>query len=110
MSSRYRWKKSHATAPVSPLRTLPGVAQKRSQTLSPRPSSFAAPSIWYDAVAAPQMKSRGNVPLDMGFLSNCWGWGIHMTSGGLLPPCLDEGRRDFRADVDGDRTAVHETA
>src|SRR6266850_3741712 len=27
---------------------------------SPLPSTFQAPSIWYDAVAAPQMKSLGN--------------------------------------------------
>src|SRR5690349_24571284 len=26
----------------------------------PRPSSFTAPSIWYDAVAAPQTKPSGN--------------------------------------------------
>ena len=51
--------KSQATAPLSPLRTLPGVAQKRSQMLSPRPSSATAPSSWYEAEETPQRKLGG---------------------------------------------------
>ena len=35
---------------------MPGVAQKVSQIDGTRPSSCAAPSIWYDAVAAPNTK------------------------------------------------------
>ena len=45
--------------PVSPLATRPGSVVKRSQMLSPRPSSFAAPSVWYAAVAAPQANRGG---------------------------------------------------
>ena len=39
---------------MSPLATAPGVAQKRSQIDSPRPSASTAPSIWNAAVAAPK--------------------------------------------------------
>ena len=63
MSSRQRWYESQATSPVSPFFTLPGVWAKRSQIDSPRPSSFVAPSIWYEAVAAPQRKPRGKTTL-----------------------------------------------
>jgi hypothetical protein len=47
-------------SPVSPPRTLPGVWLNVSQTDRPRPSSATAPSIWYAAVAAPQVKPSGN--------------------------------------------------
>jgi hypothetical protein len=69
MSSRIAVVEVARDSPESPLRTLPGVAQNRSQTLSPRPSSCAAPSIWYDAVAAPQRKSGGTV-LCLGIVSS----------------------------------------
>jgi hypothetical protein len=36
-----------------------GVAQKRSQMLSPRPSSATAPSSWYEAEETPQRKPGG---------------------------------------------------
>ena len=39
--------------PLSPFRIFPGIALKRSQMLSPRPSSSVAPSIWYAETAAP---------------------------------------------------------
>ena len=39
MSSRWRWYESQAIAPVSPFTTFPGTPLKRSQMLSPRPSS-----------------------------------------------------------------------
>ena len=42
--------------PLSPLRIFPGVAVKRSQMLSPRPSSSVAPSTWYADTAAPHTK------------------------------------------------------
>jgi hypothetical protein len=47
---------------VSPFSTAPGIVQKRSQIDSPRPSSRAAPSIWYDAVAAPKRKFAPKAP------------------------------------------------
>src|SRR5215471_13522902 len=47
-------------SPVSPFLTLPGVCANRSQIDSPLPSSFHAPSIWYDAVAVPQKNPLGN--------------------------------------------------
>jgi hypothetical protein len=40
--------------------TVPGLRHIMSQTLSPLPSSRAAPSIWYAAVAAPHTKPFGN--------------------------------------------------
>src|SRR3954470_13917729 len=39
----------------------PGTRQKVSQIESPRPSSCAAPSIWYAAVAAPKRNPGGNL-------------------------------------------------
>src|SRR5262245_49578806 len=39
----------------------PDVCEKRSQMDSPLPSSFQAPSTWYDAVAVPQLNPPGNV-------------------------------------------------
>ena len=47
MSSAVRWYESQATAPEEPSAILPGMAQKVSQMEGPRPSSSAAPSIWY---------------------------------------------------------------
>src|SRR5450756_1058524 len=47
-------------SPWSPPSTRPGVWLKVSQMDGPRPSSVTAPSIWYDAVAAPHRKSWGN--------------------------------------------------
>ncbi len=38
----------------------PGSAQNVSHTLRPRPSSWAAPSIWYDAVLAPNRNPAGS--------------------------------------------------
>src|SRR4029078_7306889 len=38
----------------------PGVCENVSQMETPRPSSFTAPSTWYDAVADPQRKPFGN--------------------------------------------------
>jgi hypothetical protein len=43
-----------ATSPVSPFLILPGVCAYVSQIEAPLPSSFHAPSIWYDEVAVPQ--------------------------------------------------------
>ena len=40
---------------------FPGSAQKVSQTLTPLPSSWTAPSIWYDAVLVPNTKPAGIV-------------------------------------------------
>src|SRR3954449_1024408 len=60
MSSVYRWKWSHATAPLEPSWIRPGCAQKVSQMLGPLPSSVAAPSIWYDAVLVPNRKPGGS--------------------------------------------------
>jgi len=50
---------------------LPGVWEKRSQIDSPLPSSFHAPSIWYDAVAVPHTKFFGKSKWT--FLSNPFG-------------------------------------
>src|SRR3712207_2016073 len=47
-------------SPVSPWRTSPGVWEKVSQMEGPRPSSFTAPSIWYEAVAVPHRNPSGN--------------------------------------------------
>lgn len=47
-------------SPVSPFLILPGVCANRSQIDSPLPSSFHAPSIWYEAVAVPQKNPLGN--------------------------------------------------
>ncbi len=41
--------------------TLPGVWLNVSQMDGVRPSSWIAPSIWYEAVATPHRKSGGNV-------------------------------------------------
>jgi hypothetical protein len=49
-------------SPVSPLATLPGVRQKRSQMDSPRPSACVAPSIWNAAVAAPKRTLLASPP------------------------------------------------
>src|ERR1700747_84635 len=98
-------------SPVSPPRTLPGVAQNRSQTLSPRPSSWAAPSIWYDAVAAPQRKSAGNASIlavDMAFLSGRGGGDV--AARGLMGPRLHELRRRDGAGGNRERTAGDEAA
>src|SRR2546430_11079344 len=100
-------------APVSPLRTLPGVAQKRSQTLSLRPSSFAAPSIWYDAVAAPQTNSAGNDLvswLDIDVLSDCGCGSGDVTARALGGQRGNELGSDLRADIDAQRTALDEAA
>ena len=44
----------------------PGSAQKVSQMLGPRPSSVAAPSIWYAAVLVPNRKPGGRWGKDPG--------------------------------------------
>src|SRR5258706_12210745 len=100
-------------APLSPLRTFPGVAAKRSQTLSLRPSSFAAPSIWYDAVAAPQTNSAGNDLvswLDIDFLSDGRCGSSDVTAGALSRLRSDQLGSDLRADVDAQRAALDEAA
>src|SRR5581483_7812510 len=98
----------------SPFRTLPGVAQKRSQTLSPLPSSFAAPSIWKEAVATPQTKSDGSAStngLDISFLSYVVGRRCgDLAARGVARPRRDQPRRGAPADVDRDRAAVDEAA
>src|SRR5262249_2456739 len=43
-----------------PSKMAPFLRQNVSQTDGPRPSSLAAPSTWYEAVATPQVKSFGN--------------------------------------------------
>src|SRR6478735_1778852 len=48
-----------ATSSPSALMTAPGTRQNASQIESRRPSSWAAPSIWKAAVAAPNRKSWG---------------------------------------------------
>jgi len=45
---------------VSPFHTFPGVRLKVSQIDGSRPSSAAAPSTWYAAVADPNVKPGGN--------------------------------------------------
>src|SRR3954467_15249143 len=60
MSSAYRWKWSHANAPLEPSTIRPGSAQKVSQMLGPLPSSVTAPSIWYDAVLVPNRNPGGS--------------------------------------------------
>ncbi|CAM5736434.1 hypothetical protein SBADM41S_04415 [Streptomyces badius] len=45
---------------MSPPSTLPGVCENVSQMEGERPSSATAPSIWYAAVATPQVKSAGS--------------------------------------------------
>src|SRR5688572_12089889 len=47
-------------SPVSPFSTAPGRRLNVSQIEGDRPPSVTAPSIWYDAVAAPHRKSGGN--------------------------------------------------
>src|SRR5438552_11793634 len=47
-------------SPVCPPWTAPFLAQNASQTPAPRPSSRAAPSIWYAAAAAPHTNPLGN--------------------------------------------------
>ena len=44
---------------MSPFTTAPGTRANASQMESVRPSSWAAPSIWYAAVAAPNTKPGG---------------------------------------------------
>ena len=44
---------------MSPSTTAPGTRQKVSQMEAVRPSSVAAPSIWYAAVAAPHRNPAG---------------------------------------------------
>src|SRR5258708_34973013 len=46
-------------SPLSRFLIFPGVCAKWSQIDSPLPSSFHAPSIWYEAVAVPQKKFLG---------------------------------------------------
>lgn len=46
MSSAVRWYESQATSPLLPSAIFPGLRQKVSQMLGPRPSSSGAPSIW----------------------------------------------------------------
>src|SRR5260370_6203053 len=56
-------------SPVSRFLIFPGVCAKRSQIDSPLPSSFHAPSIWYEAVAVPQKKVLGKAISEEG--ANC---------------------------------------
>ena len=53
---------SQAVSPVDPSIMFPLMWANLSQMLSPFPSTFHPPSIWYAAVAAPHMKPSGNVP------------------------------------------------
>ncbi len=46
---------------MSPAAIAPGTRAKVSQIDGVRPSSATAPSIWYDAVAAPHKKPVGKV-------------------------------------------------
>src|ERR1700686_4115938 len=46
-------------SPESRFLILPAVCAKRSQMDSPLPSSFQAPSIWYEAMAVPQKNPLG---------------------------------------------------
>jgi len=46
---------------VLPSQTLPGSSAYTSQIWGPLPSSFQAPSTWYEDVAAPQTKPGGNL-------------------------------------------------
>jgi hypothetical protein len=46
---------------VSPFTTAPGMRANASQIESVRPSSCAAPSIWYAAVAAPNTNAGGKL-------------------------------------------------
>src|SRR3954454_22683457 len=80
--------------------------------LSPRPSSWTAPSIWYAAVAAPQTNSVGKrmssftvIVLSAG---RC-GCG-DVTAGALAGQRLDELGRLLRAEGDCDRATVDEAA
>ena len=57
MSSALRLYESQANSPEVPSAILPGMAEKVSHIDGPRPSWWMAPSIWYEAVAKPQMKS-----------------------------------------------------
>src|SRR5215216_6357094 len=52
-------------SPVEPSEILPGVWEKVSQMLGPRPSSVTAPSIWYAAVAVPQTQSDGKPSMSL---------------------------------------------
>ena len=67
--------------------TAPGTRQKVSQMDGVRPSSATAPSIWYDAVAAPQTKPAGKTEV------GCGGAGPGRGPGGevghpLTAPCM----------------------
>ena len=80
---------------MSPFETLPGVWLNVSQMLGLRPSSAAAPSIWYDAVAVPNVKPSGNFRPDSRKSS------VLMTSLNLsidvsLASAADVGRRGSR--------------
>src|ERR1019366_5637024 len=71
------------------------------------------PSIWYEAVAAPQTKSCGKWLMTlsgMRFLSDQGGWGGDVAACALPHPRFDERWRDSRADVDRKRAAADEAA
>jgi hypothetical protein len=49
-----------ATSPLSSFLMFPGVWANVSQIDRPFPSTFHAPSIWYEDVATPQWNPSGN--------------------------------------------------
>ena len=62
---------------------MPGVWENVSQIEGDRPSSEAAPSIWYAAVAAPQRKPGGKATAP-GAAGAAWLMGGHP----LTAPCM----------------------
>src|SRR5437588_7287255 len=75
-------------SPVSRFLIFPGVCAKRSQIDSPLPSSFHAPSIWYEAVAVPQEKFLGNEISDA--VANCRAGFVTFAAEASGFPALDE--------------------
>src|SRR5215469_5236569 len=93
-------------SPVSPRLILPGVCEKRSQIDSPLPSSFQAPSIWYDAVAVPHQKPLGNCGAEA-----CWAKRLRGNTDEIAPaetnPRLEV--RNCRREMESDREIVMST-
>src|SRR4051794_23925364 len=101
-------------SPVSPFSTRPGVSENASQTLGPRPSSAIAPSIWYEAVAAPQTKSSGNRAAIVSFIEGVSFRGLgrrdDRAADEVARPQLEQRRRRVETAVDSEGTAVREAA
>ena len=77
---------------MCPPTVRPGVWLKVSQIDGVRPSSVAAPSIWYAAVAAPHRKSarEGDRALRVeqaDALAGCW-VGHDLTAPSMIPPMI----------------------